>query len=244
MNKLEEEYNNILINFGLYSLFFIIIPIIFGIKKYRTLNKALVYILLFIVFEAIIELFLQGLIWISSTYLNLWLSIADLLNIDSTNFLSIFAYTNRFIILGFYFYEVLQNRQKAKLVLYASWLLMTIVTYDYFFITGHNNYSSFSQALLSFYGLLMALLHLKYLYTENNKVPLNKNPYFWISMGLLFPNIMTIWLELFGSYLQEADFILYCQVSICYIVFYCIGMLLIARGFYFSRYAKYLPRNN
>lgn len=244
MNKLEEEYNNILINFGLYSLFFIIFPIIFGIKKYRTLDTALVYILLFIVFEAIIELFLQGLSWISSTYLNLWLSIADFLNIDSTNFLSIFAYVNHFIILGFYFYEVIQNRQMAKLILYVSWILMIIVTYDYFFITGHNNYSSFSQTLLSFYGLLMALLHLKYLYAENNKVPLNKNPYFWISMGLLFPNIMTIWLELFGSYLQEADFILYCQVSICYIVFYCIGMLLIARGFYFSRYAKYLPRNN
>jgi hypothetical protein len=180
--------------------------------------------------------------WATLHYYDFWQPILERYEIDSTNPFSIFAYINCFPLYGIYFSRTIPNPKLKKPILYGSYFLMGITSIDYFFVTGYNNFSSFSQTILVFYALILPCVHLWYIYREESKVVLNRNPYFWIAFGIILPNVMSIWSNIYGSRLYEADFVLFCQVSIADILFYGIGMLLIARGFYFAYYAQYLPQ--
>ncbi len=235
----ESFYNEALFRSGQYSLFFIVFTIIIGLKQRTYWNIQFKTIFFYLVFDFLIVISMQLMGWLTNHNGNYWQPFFESLNINNTNCFAILSYFH-ILILGVYFSTAIPSKKAKIYTKYLSIFLFLIIAFDYFFFTGYNNYSSFSQTILAIYGLILPSIHLWYIYRDDSKVALNKNPYFWISLGLLLPNIMTLWLELFGSTLYDEDFILFCQVSIGNSVFYCISMMLIARGFYFARYAKYL----
>lgn len=243
MIKQELLYDKILGHFGSASIFIFLIPLFWGLLKYKNFNISLRIFYFFVIAEFLNVLLIRLFSWATLKYIDFWQPFLVQFQIDSTNFFILFSYLSRFGILGYYFIITTKLVSKYALLKFFPLILLIVAFFDFFFITGYNNNSVLGQTLLDFYVIFFTLIQLWYIYRENSKVLLNRNPYFWINMGLLFPSVFSIWLSIFGTNLYEQDFILYCQVSIISIIFYCIGMLLIARGFYFARYAQYLPQH-
>ena len=233
-------YNNILALLPYIASFFCLLPIIIGFYNKKIIVNELIIILKYLKFSLLIMFVLIIYNYVTANYFIDCEPTLSWLKVTSSNFFSIFSFFTTFYFFSQFFSQLIPNSKLKKLILYGSWILFLITFIDYFWFTGYDNYSSVSQCIMAFYGLILPATHLWYIYREDSKVPLNRNPYFWIALGLMLPNTMTIWLELYGTRLYEADFALFCQVNIGNIVFYCIGMLLIARGFYFARYAQYL----
>jgi hypothetical protein len=243
MTKEELFYNDLLLDCGIVIEIILAAVILVGYQKRRYFNVALRFMFYYLVVGFIILILLSCFSWVTKANPVFWQPILDYLKIQDTTFFALFAYINSFILLGLYYTQAVPMVTFRAYIKPLSWLLLAITSIDYFFVTGYNNYSSFSQTVLAFYILLLPMAHLWYLYRAGNKVPLNRNPYFWIAMGLVLPSILTIWLELYGAKLLAVNFILFCQVSIGNVLFYCIGQLLIAVGFYYARYVQYLPNN-
>ena len=239
----EIFYNNLLGHFSSASMFILGVPLFFGLLEYNKFDKKLRIFFLFLIVELVNIILIRLFSWSTLNYLDFWKPFLDKYQIDSTNFFIFFSYISRFGILGYYFIISTKLVSKYPILKLAPLILLVITFIDFFFITGYNSNSVLGQSTMDFYVIFFTLIQFWDIYRENSKVLLNRNPYFWINIGLLFPSVFSIWLSIFGTNLYEQDFILFCQVSIFSIVFYCIGMLLIARGFYFARYAQYLPNN-
>ncbi len=243
MMTIEERfYNTCLMYSSIVVEIVLAITVLIAYKRKKYFNMPLTIFFYYLVAMLGTLLLMSLVTWASSTYQDYWAPILKRLGIDNTNFFAILGYCNTFILLGLYFSKVFPEVRFRAYILPLSWVLLAIASIDYFFVTGYNQYSSFSQTLVGFYILLMPMAHLWYLYRTSNKVPLNRNPYFWISMGLVLPSILSTWLELYGSKLYVANFILFCQVSFCSTFFYCAGQFLITVGFYYARYVQYLPQ--
>ena len=75
-----------------------------------------------------------------------------------------------------------------------------------------------------------------------SKVPLVKNTYFWISLGLIIPNLIGLFLHFTGKKIETTDKVLFVKLNMVHDLFQIVGFILIAVGFYYARYTKYLPQ--
>ena len=240
---MENYYNNLLILYGKIVAGFMLLPIFTSLFRRRNLNKNLKIFLTFCIIEILILLILQIINWATAKYSNFFIPILNKWNIHDTNFIAILAYLNHFGILGWYFYLVVPNEKVAKAVKLVSIFLFFAASINYLFIEGFREYGIFNPTASAIFCFTLPLVHLWYLFNEDTKVPITKNPYFWFSMGLLIPNMLGFFLHFAGEKIYGTDFILFCKVSIGKSFFSIIGQILLAIGFYYSRYTKYLPKN-
>ncbi len=245
MIELEKLYNQYL---GLSSYIvtaFIIIPIILAIWQWRYLNKPLKIFFWYCIITLALNILEHTFVWIVSyssikgeilPYLKKW-------NIKNTNFLSILYFSKDFIFLGLFFKEILKYRINVSWIPPFIALLLVATWVNHLFIEGFRAYGVFNRTVDAIFCFALPLYFLWFIFNEDSKVPIVKNPYFWIGIGLISTALIGFYLFLAGDKIRATDKVLFFKLAIIKNVIMMIEQVLEAIGFYFARYTKYLPQN-
>ncbi len=226
---------------GKVSTGFMFIPILFALRRRKYLNKPLRIFLGYCISNTSINLLHQVFMWATGYFRAFFVPLLNKYHLTDTNFMGILAYANNFAFLGWYFYTVMPHEKTAKGIRWLSSGLFIAAIIDYLFIGDFRDYGVFTPAASATFCFVLPAIHLWFLYREDGKVPLSKNPYFWIAMGLFLPHLAGFFLYLMGDSIYKEDFPLFVKISIGKISLSIIGQVLLAIGFYYARYSKFLP---
>jgi hypothetical protein len=244
MDEFQKSLNEILSLMGKIAVVAAILPILFGIINFRLLNKALKVLFWFCVIRLSVIVAIQIIVWAVNNYTDFFRPILTKLDIGSMDFMSVFAHLNNLIMLGIYFSIVIFDEKTRWGIKVLSIGLSLSVIINYLFIEGYKTQSLYNSTISNIFCFVLPCIHLWFIYGQSTKVPLYKNAYFWISLGILLPNLLGLIASFFGKKLDETDLTLFFMLDIGYCVLQIIGYLIIAFGFYFARYTRYLPALN
>ena len=244
MSQLEEYFNQLYRSSGWVSFAFQFIPIIVGLWKRKYLNKPLLIYWAFYLICFIINIAIEIFTWAVNNYTSFFLPFLKYWKIDDTNFTAIFGYLAHFGMMGYFYFLVFKPLQLSKIVKWVSITLFVSALVNYLFIEGYNVYGVFNPLMDALYGLIFSLIFMWILFNQiESKVILNKNPYFWISLRSIIPNVIALFLFFAGDKMYKTDFILFTKVAIAKNFFFVIGHIFVAIAFYYARYTKYLPKS-
>lgn len=235
-------YNDLLIVFSKVLLGFKILPIIIGIWNRQNLNKPLKALLAHKIAAVGIALFIQLFIWVATYKVNIILPFIKIFKIENTNFLQIFYYIIDFAVMGYFFSLIFRPYGLSKTIKVISIILLIAAIVNYLFIEGYNVYGVFNPVCDAFFGFIVPLIYMWFLFNNTTILPIKKNPYFWANLGLIIPNLVALFSFLAGDKLQQTDFKLYVKISIISQISSLIGLVFIAVAFHYARYTKYLPQ--
>jgi hypothetical protein len=240
---MEEQilfYNAIWMNIAKIALGFMIVPMCFAFINYEFLNKLLKLILLYLIVTFLVslgeQLIYQLLLYLYANNR----SILEYWNIYNTNFYQILFILKDFGFLGVVFYYLILPLKISKPILYLSWGLILVSLINYFFIDGYNSFSSFNSSAQSFFTFSLPIIYMWILYHTDSKIPLFKNPYFWINLGLIIPNLLSLFLYFAGDKISHSDFLLYVKIMIGRSIIEIVSQILFTIGFAHGRYAQFL----
>ncbi len=242
MDNEIKFYNEILISFGKILVLLQLIPISVGILKWRYLNKPLKIFWYFCTTYFIIDLFVQILIWFVSNYYSYVKSIVVSLHIKDFSFTGILYFLNNFSLLGYFYFLVLKKTKLSPIIKWISIILWIVSLINYLFIEGYTVVGIFNPTADAIYCFVLPCIFMWYLYNENGKVPLSKNPYFWINLRFLIPNLISLVFKLFGNKIQNTDSLLFVKIGILQNGIWLVGLIFACIGFYYARYTKYLSK--
>jgi hypothetical protein len=242
MDDLQKSLNLLLKIISQIAVVAAIVPIAIGIINFKSLNKPLKVIFWFCIIRMSIIIFIQILYWGINYFKQTFKPILKALDITSMDFTSIFAQLNNFGLLGLYFSLVIPNKNVSIFIKRISVILFFGSILNYLFIEGYKNQSVYNSTSSNIFCFLLPCIHLWYIYREDIKVPLARNPYFWISFGLVIPNLLGLITSFIERKLNETDWTLFFKVEIIYSLVQIIGYLIVAIGFYYARYTKYMPK--
>lgn len=217
-----------------------IIPIVVALYRKSFLNKALSIFLTYKVTSLIVNLIEHSFIWYATAYYE---SIKDKLayfGIQSTNFLAIFYHVLVFIFIGKFYRLLLGKVNHGKTILWISRSLLVLVIVNYLFIEGYKEYGKFNHAAAAIFMFGSATYYLYHLYKSNLSLPVSRNPYFWISVGIILPNLIGIFLHFVGDYLEDEDYYFFTALTSFKNIFLIISHLLAAIGFYYAPYTRFI----
>jgi hypothetical protein len=237
----EIFFNQLFILAGKAVIGCMIIPILIAFIKKNCFNKPIKIFFIFCLLSIFVALFLQAFIWFvdnytvfARPYLNKW-------NIHDTLFMGIFAYINHFALLGWYYVVSTKSEKLRQGIKWLSIFLFVTTLTNYLFIEGYNVYSSFNATASAVFCFVLPMIHLWFVFNTDSVVPISKNPYFWIDLGLVVPNLIGLFLHFAGSKIYGDDFILYVKISLGKYVFVVISQIFFAIAFYRARYTQFLP---
>jgi hypothetical protein len=215
------------------------VPVIFGFIYRRQLDRPLRVFWYYSIVGLLAELLIQLFIWdVNHTQYSMpmvkWLGVTD------TNFTNILSQLNTFGLMGWFFYLALGDHALAKPVKYLSIFLFFGALINYLFIEGYKAFGVFNPTADAVFSFSIPLLLMWTLYQTESKVALNRNPYFWIYLRLIVPNLLGLFLYFTGDYLHRNDYPLYVNVVVVSNVFYLVGFCFAAYGFYLSKNVRFL----
>lgn len=234
-------FEKLMISLGKVTTVFMLFPILSALKNRKHLNKVLVLFLMYCITKLCVSLLHQWVIWATGYFRDIAVPILNKYQITDTNFMGILAYLTNFGFLGWYFYKVIPHKKTAQGIRWLSTGLFVFAIIDYLFIEGFRAFGIFNPSASAIFCFVLPLIHLWFLYRENSRVPLIKNPYFWIAIGLLLPNLVGCFLHFTGNALNTEDFPLFAKISIGKMILDIIGQILLAIGFYHARFAQFIP---
>ncbi len=218
-----------------------LIPISVGVYNRKYLNLPLKTFLWFCITKFTISCLHLSFIWTVSNYKDTFVPILNRWHITDTNFMGILAYLTNFAFLGWYFYIVIPHEKIAKGIQWLSIGLCVFGIIDYLFIEDFRAFGIFNPSASAIFCFVLPLIHLWFLYRADSRVPLSKNPYFWMAMGLLLPNLVGCFLHFTGDAIHGEDFPLFTKITIGRSCLSIIGQILLAIGFNNARYSQFLP---
>lgn len=239
---LKEYYDQLLQLFVKGVTVVSFLPLVVGIIKRMYFNKALKVYWLFLLVSLLLYALEPAFIWMVKGNLEFWVPVLKACNISNTNFLRYTFHINNFTLLGWFLYLILKPRS-VTMALTTRWLsvaLLVAVTINYFFIQGHNVAGGFNSTVSALYCFVLPLLSMWFIFNHESRVPLGHNPYFWINLGLIIPNILGIFLYFAGDILSNEDYEMYAWLNIAKYLIEILAQLLTALGFYYARNVKYL----
>ena len=220
---------------------FITLIVALNTKKYWSKPIRIIYY--YCVINLLSALLLRLIYWLVGNFKDFFIPILKRFEITDMSFMAILAHLNNFILLGWYFILVFNSNRVSILVrfLYLFFTITSII--NYLFIEGFNVHSIYNSIASAVFCFAFSSLHLWYIFNDtDSKVPLLKNPYYWISLGLLVPNIMNTFMYLVGKKLEETDSSMFLLSNIFSDILQILGYIFVAIGFYYARYTKYLPQ--
>ncbi len=236
----EETYwHDVMMNFGRLTIITMALPVIVAILYKKYWNKALYAAFLFCLATLGVNLFEQALIWSINTYTDFFLPYLEYWEISNTFFLNILYYLKNLLLLGWFYSLVFPVKPFNSIILYASYILATAAIISYF-IEGYQNMGVVNPAIDTVFIILLPLIYLWVSRKSSLRIPLKKNPYFWISLGLLVPNSLGLFLFFSGDYIHAKNYILYCQLFSVKNVFEIIGQVFISLGFIYAYHARFI----
>ena len=78
---------------------------------------------------------------------------------------------------------------------------------------------------------------------DTASISLQKNPYFWVSLGLLLPALAEIFLEGIFTTISKYDTASFYRLYLVRNASQMIGFLLLMAGVWQAKYLKYLPKS-
>ena len=244
MNDLENYYNQIYIRIGYAILLLILLPVLFGLFRWRYLNASLLIFFWYLIAVLGYNSLEQGFVWSVTNYTKAWQPFLDRFDIADTNFLNIISRLLDYILLGF-FYTAILNSSVGTWVIRVSLLIFVSAIFIYFFIDGFRSYGNVNALVNRIYLVTLPVLYLWSLFRSQSMLNLWRNAYFLISIGLLVPNLFGLFLSFVGDKINQTDFILFVQISLIRNAFSAIGLVLFCFAFQNGKYAKYIsiPKN-
>jgi hypothetical protein len=198
--------------------------------------------LFYLITGLIIGTFEQGFIWATNKYYTYFKPWLDYWHIADVNFLQILYYLKNFAFLGWFFSLLLQPQVSALWIKRISISLFVIALINYLFIEGYLVYGIFNPTADAIFCFVLPMFYLWFLYSTDSKVPLSKNPYFWMSLGLAAPNLISLIFHFWGNKLVEIDFVFFAQLAIAKNGISFLGHIFLAIGFYYAPYTRYMRR--
>lgn len=175
-----------------------------------------------------------------------WKSIFPFLQqfgISDTNFTSPFNYLIKFIFLSLFFRDLFQNTLKKRFFQYLMYALVVFELVMVFVFKSYQGYDSLSSTVKNLFIIGGVSLFLYQFYrTDTGKVPLGKNPYFWISLGLLLPALAEIFLEFIFTKLYQTDLEQFYKLYLFRNASQIVGFTLLIVGIWQAKYLRFLPK--
>jgi hypothetical protein len=233
-------YQNLIMFWQKITIIVSVIPLIIGRLKWRAFNKPLKIYWYFLLLAASFYVFEQLVVWGARNHREFLVPILNYLNIKNTHFINILYHLNNFILLGWFLYLLLTPNPIAKWLKRVSAVLVVTSLINYFFIQGHNVSGGYNSTLSALYCFIVPLIYMWYLYNQNNKIALVTNPYFWISLGLIIPNILGLFLYFAGEDLRKESIAVYARLYLAKNGIEIFAQFLTAIGFYYANKVRYL----
>jgi hypothetical protein len=216
------------------------IPVIVAIFYRRFWNQPLRIIFYYCLATLLVNLFEQGVIWVSAHRFH-WIEDFILyFKIGNTFFLLILYYLKNFLLLGWFFSKVFPLVSFRPVILRLSWLFSLLVLLNHCFVEGYHAPGIFNPILEGLFLILLPLLYLWFSQRNSLRIPLKKNPYLWVSLGIMIPELLSVFLDLSGDYIYESDFILYVKLYSAKNLIEISGQIFLALAFYYGRYTLFL----
>lgn len=158
-------------------------------------------------------------------------------------FTSPLSYLIKFILLSLLFKDAFEAKRYKIFFQYALWVLLLFELVQVFIFKSYQGYDSLSSTVKNFYILGGSGFLLFHIYKNKTiGLPLTKNSYFWICLGLILPVLTEILVEFIFSKLYRTDlskfFEVYLYRNACEIV----GFTLLIIGIWQAKYLRFLPR--
>jgi hypothetical protein len=220
-----------------------LVPIIIGFIHHKWMDKPLHSFWHYCIASFCIELAIQTFIFIAQHNYELVRPFIEWLGVTDTSFTNIFSQLNTFGLMGYFFYLTLQNTPFANIVKYISISLFFGALINYLFIEGYKTYGIFNPTADAVFSFAIPMILMWNLYHKESKVALNRNPYFWIFLRLIVPNLIGMFLYFTGDFLQKTNYNLYAIIYMIRNVFYFIGHLFAAYGFYLAKNIRFLKQS-
>jgi hypothetical protein len=158
-------------------------------------------------------------------------------------FTSPISYLIKFIFIGLFLKDALQSEKWKVFFKYLIWALVIFELVQVFIFKSYQGYNSLSSTVKNFYILFGTSLLLYKIYSYPNvSLPLNKNPYFWICLGLILPALAELFLEFVFSKLYRTDLSHFFRLYLVRNASQIIGFTLLIIGVWQAKYLRFLPK--
>lgn len=163
--------------------------------------------------------------------------------IQNFNFTAPINYLIKFIFLGMFFQNSLQNQTWKKAFQYAIWVLTAFELVQVFVFKSYQGYDSLSSTVKNIFILGGAGLLLYRVYASQNvSLILQKNAYFWICLGLILPALAELFLEFIFNKLYETDQLSFYKLYLVRNASQMVGFTLLIIGVWQAKYLRFLPK--
>jgi len=239
MTNAEVNCSEWLVLSGTVAIASMVIPIVFFILNRK--EKQYVLFLFFIYCLATLsintlELVYYKLIESYKDSFRPWLEITDYQLV----FFQILHQLKNFALLGWVYSKLIKGYTSSKWLKNLIILLCTISIVFYIVEKGWRNYGTVAPTIEAIFLFIIPFFYLWYLFRTDLALPLQKNPFFWISLGLVIPNLLGLFLYFVGGTIQETDYCLFTRYAITKNGFEIIGQIMFAVAFSKAQFAKYV----
>lgn len=158
-------------------------------------------------------------------------------------FTSPISYFIKFIFIGLFLKDSLQSKQWKLFFQYFIGVLVIFELIQVFIFKSYQGYNSLSSTVKNFYILFGACLLLYRIYSYPNvSLSLNKNPYFWICLGLILPALAELFLEFVFTKLYQTDPSSFYRLYLVRNASQMVGFTLLIVGVWQAKYLRFLPK--
>lgn len=162
--------------------------------------------------------------------------------IQDLNFMSPINYLIKFIFLSLLFRDLMAPLRWKRVFQVALWVLVIFELVQVVVFKSYLGYDSLSSTVKNVFiiGATSVFLY-RFYQTTSLRITLQRNPYFWIMLGLFLPALAEIFLELIFQKLYHTDQAGFYRFYLLRNASQMIGVILMFVGVWYSKNLKYLP---
>jgi hypothetical protein len=165
------------------------------------------------------------------------------LEIQDTSFIGSFSYFLKFIFLSLFFRDLFQDPLKKRFFQYLMYALVVFELVQVFVFKSYQGYDSLSSTVKNVFILGGTGLFMYKLYrADSHGISLYKNPYFWLTLGLMLPALAEIFLEFIFTKLYQTDLLGFYKLYLVRNASQIVGFTLLIVGVWQAKYLRFLPK--
>ena len=162
--------------------------------------------------------------------------------IQDLNFTSPISYLIKFIFLSLLFRDLLASPRWKWVFQMALWVLVVFELMQMAVFKSYLVYDSLSSTVKNVFIIGATSIFLYQFYQATSvRISLQRNPYFWIMLGLLLPALAEIFLEFIFQKLYQTDTVGFYKWYLVRNASQMVGLMLMSVGIWYAKNLKYLP---
>lgn len=162
--------------------------------------------------------------------------------IQDMNFMSPISYFIKFIFLSLFFRDILASPTWKRVFLYLAWGLVVFELVQVFVFKSFQGYDSLSSTVKNIFIIAACGIFLYRFYQNTSvRISLQRNPFFWIIMGLLLTALADIFMEFIFQKLYQTDTSGFYRLYLFRNASQIVGFCLMTIGVFQAKNLRYLP---